>query len=87
MKLTPEELAEAKAQIERMKATKSGAMLSGLSPEDAALAKKYPRHTLEQAREIEATPRAPMIGISSGFEFLEWQERGCNFSNDSYPED
>ena len=87
MKPTPEELAEAKLQLERMKRRQPGAMLSGLSPADALLAKKYPRHTIEEAREIDSATREPMIGISSGFEFLEWQERGCNFSNDNYPED
>ncbi len=45
--------------------------------------KKYPRHTLEQAREIDSTPRSiPLghpgqdLGYTSGFDKLIAQERG-----------
>lgn len=53
------------------------------TPEEHDLAKKYPRHTLEQAREIDATgPTVPKqhegqsLGFISGFELLRHQERG-----------
>ena len=55
----------------------------GLSYRDRELLKKYPKHTLEQAREIEATgPQMPFdhrlqdLGFVSGFERLLTQERG-----------
>lgn len=51
-----------------------------MSPEDAAVAKKYPRHTLEEARKIDATRGHGGTGIRSGFEFLQWQEHGNSYS-------
>lgn len=55
----------------------------GLSESDRSLLRKYPKHTLEQAREIEATgPQMPKdhkgqpLGYISGFEQLRHQERG-----------
>ena len=45
-----------------------------MTPEDAILAKKYPRHTLEQAREIDRATREPMEGYTSGFVKLLAQE-------------
>jgi hypothetical protein len=73
--LTPEELAAAKRAL-----AKGGRPpMNTLSREDQNLLQKYPRHTLEQAREIDGTP-APgcpiMLGITSGFEKIIAQERG-----------
>ena len=54
----------------------------GLSYLDRELLKKYPKHTLEQAREIDATgPQMPKdhrvqsLGYVSGFELIVAQER------------
>lgn len=53
----------------------------GLAESDRHLLRKYPKHTLEQAREIEATgPSVPKqhqgqdLGFISGFEQLRHQE-------------
>ena len=53
----------------------------GLTESDRHLLRKYPKHTLEQAREIEATgPQMPLnhriqdIGFVSGFELIVAQE-------------
>ena len=55
----------------------------GLTESDRHLLRKYPKHSLEQAREIEATgPQMPKdhkgqpLGYISGFEQLRHQERG-----------
>ena len=55
----------------------------GLSESDRELLRKSPKHTLEQAREIEATgPQMPNrhpgqdLGFVSGFERIVGQERG-----------
>jgi hypothetical protein len=55
----------------------------GLSEADRHLLRKYPKHTLEQAREIEATgPQMPKdhrvqsLGYVSGFDKILGQERG-----------
>lgn len=55
----------------------------GLSDADRELLRKYPKHSLEEAREIEATgPTVPKqhdgqsLGFISGFEQLRHQERG-----------
>jgi hypothetical protein len=69
MKLTPEEIAEAKRQLAKLNPT--------LSMEDQLLMKKYPRHTLAEAREIDATPPpCAALGFTSGFEKIVAQERG-----------
>ena len=75
MKLTPEEIAEAKRQLAKLKPT--------ITEADKLLMKKYPRHTLEQAREIDsALPSVPLnhpgqdLGFVSGFERIVAQERG-----------
>ena len=54
----------------------------GLSEDDRHLLRKYPKHSLEQAREIEATgPQMPKdhrvqsLGYVSGFELIVAQER------------
>ena len=59
------------------------ASLPSLTKEEQALLKKYPRHTIEQAREIDATgPTVPKqhqgqeLGFVSGFERIVGQERG-----------
>ena len=69
--LTPEELAAAKRAI-----AKGRPPLEGLSEADKRLLKKYPRHSLEQAREIDGTPLQNIPGFSSGFEKIRAQERG-----------
>jgi hypothetical protein len=53
----------------------------GLSEADRHLLRKYPKHTLEQAREIESTGpqmpkdhRAQSLGYVSGFELIVAQE-------------
>ena len=55
----------------------------GLSESDRHLLRKYPKHTLEQAREIEAVgqrlpsdPRLQDLGFVSGFDKILGQERG-----------
>jgi hypothetical protein len=55
----------------------------GLSESDRELLRKYPKHTLEQAREIEAVgqrlpsdPRLQDLGFVSGFDKILGQERG-----------
>lgn len=55
----------------------------GLTESDRHLLRKYPKHSLEEAREIESTgPQMPLnhriqdIGYISGFEQLRHQERG-----------
>jgi hypothetical protein len=54
----------------------------GLSEADRHLLRKYPKHTLEQAREIDAVgqrlpsdPRLQDLGFVSGFERIVAQER------------
>lgn len=78
MNITPEEIAAAKRALAKMRPP-----TTGLSPENVALMKKYPRHTLEQAREIDAAlPEVPPnhpgqeLGYTSGFEKIIAQERG-----------
>lgn len=53
----------------------------GLTESERHLLRKYPKHTLEEAREIEATgPQMPLnhriqeIGFVSGFELIVAQE-------------
>jgi hypothetical protein len=53
----------------------------GLSEADRELLRKYPKHTLEQAREIDAVgqrlpsdPRLQDLGFVSGFELIVAQE-------------
>ena len=53
----------------------------GLTESDRHLLRKYPKHSLEEAREIEATgPQMPLnhriqdIGFVSGFELIVAQE-------------
>jgi hypothetical protein len=48
----------------------------GLSESDRDLLRKYPKHTLEQAREIEAAARQSWDGYTSGFDKIVAQERG-----------
>lgn len=54
----------------------------GLAESDRHLLRKYPKHTLEQAREIESTgpqmpsdPRLQELGFVSGFDRILAQER------------
>ena len=83
--LTKQEIEQAKAQLAAIWEKKPlGEIPRGLrTPEQDLLAGKYPRHTLEQAREIDATgPTVPnqhdgqSLGFISGFELLRHQERG-----------
>ena len=48
----------------------------GLSEDDRHLLRKYPKHSLEQARAIEATARQSWDGYTSGFDKIVAQERG-----------
>lgn len=55
----------------------------GLSESDRNLLRKYPKHTLEEAREIDAVgqrlpsdPRMQDLGFVSGFDKILGQERG-----------
>lgn len=77
--MTPSEMELAKQAAARLLRDRA----PGLSPEDRELLRKYPKHTLEQAREIDATgPQLPKdhggqsLGYISGFEQLRHQERG-----------
>lgn len=61
----------------------------GMNYGDQCLLQKYPRHTLEEAREIESTclsiptnSKLQPIGFVSGFEVIMAQERGCNLLGD-----
>ena len=62
----------------------------GLTESDRHLLRKYPKHSLEEAREIEATgPQMPLdqriqdIGFVSGFELIVAQEeRSVNIGGD-----
>ena len=49
----------------------------GLTESERHLLRKYPKHTLEEAREIEATGRESWDGYTSGFDKIIAQERGC----------
>jgi hypothetical protein len=85
MPLTDHEMKLARAALEKHRRR---APLASIPPafrtaEEHDLAKKYPRSTLEQAREIDATgPTVPKqhegqsLGFISGFELLRHQERG-----------
>jgi len=48
----------------------------GLGEDDRNLLRKYPKLSLEQAREIEATARQSWDGYTSGFDKIVAQERG-----------
>jgi hypothetical protein len=78
-RMTDREIALAKQAAARLLRDRA----PGLSETDKWLLRKYPKHTLEQAREIEATgPQMPTdhriqsIGFVSGFEQIVAQERG-----------
>lgn len=78
-RMTDREIALAKQAAARLLRDRA----PGLSESDRHLLRKYPKHTLEQAREIEATgPQVPnqhqgqSLGFVSGFEQLRHQERG-----------
>lgn len=75
--LSPEELAAAKRALKRMRGHRE------LSAEDVRLMTEYPKHTLEEAREIDAaTSPVPIqhpgqdLGHVSGFDRIIAQERG-----------
>ena len=78
MKISPEELAMAKRAL-----AKRGGVLPPCAPppqytkEEMALMKRYPRHTLQQAKEIDASQADDAGGgYTTGFERILWQERG-----------
>ena len=50
--------------------------IPGYSVEDLLLLLEFPRHTLEQAREIKGAAGEPGFGFTSGFEKIIAQERG-----------
>ena len=67
--ITDKEIELAKKAIEHLK-------YAHLSPEDAMLAKKYPKHTLAAARYIDSAPDArPLTGCRCAFELIQLQER------------
>ena len=77
--MTPREIQLAKQAAAKLLRDRA----PGLSDDDRHLLRKYPKHTLDQAREIEATgPQVPKqhegqsLGFISGFELLRHQERG-----------
>lgn len=81
MRMTPEEIEAAKRALAKLTQSPE------VTTEDIALLKKYPRHTLEQAREIDsAAPWHPgtkpgeTMGITSGFEKIRAQEHGIHLS-------
>jgi hypothetical protein len=85
MSLTQRELELAKSAIAaKRRITPLAEIPAGMrTQEEHDLAKKYPRSTLEQAREIDATgpqmpsdPKLQDIGFVSGFERIVGQERG-----------
>jgi hypothetical protein len=78
-RMTDREIALAKQAAARLLRDRA----PGLSETDKWLLRKYPKHTLEQAREIESTgPTVPKqhdgqsLGFVSGFERIVGQERG-----------
>jgi hypothetical protein len=74
MNLSPEELEKAKAAIDKLRREN---LISTMSKEDQELMRKYPKHTLAAAREIDATPLdCPMSGLRSAFDLLRLQETG-----------
>jgi len=74
MNLSPEEIAKAKAELAKMH---HQAYLNSLSPADRELLRKYPKHTLEAARMIDATPLTPCVcGCRSAFDLIRLQETG-----------
>jgi hypothetical protein len=68
MKLTPEELALAKQQLERMRNERR------YTPEEIALMQKYPRHTLEAAKYIDSCDCGE-TSIGKGHEDSFWKLR------------
>lgn len=86
MKLTPEELADAKAQLAALNA-RCVPDWSKLTEADRELLKKYPQHTLEAARMIDTVmaARPPLAGqtihdAGEDFQFLQWQESGTPYT-------
>lgn len=81
MNITPEELALAKQQLQRIQALKA---VNGdtrlldphLTPEDRAILKAYPRHTLQQARDIAGTSVRITHGARDPFHLIRLQETG-----------
>lgn len=72
MPLTPEELEQAKRELARINRIKPW-----MSPNDIALLKKYPKHTLAAARYIDSAPDPGSIrpyGCRCAFEMIRMQE-------------
>jgi len=77
MNLSPEEIAKAKAELAKMH---HQSYLDKLPEADRELLKKYPKHTLEAARMIDATPLTPCVcGCRSAFDLIRLQETGNQF--------
>lgn len=81
MKLTDEELSAAKRQLLRVSERLANSKRlndPSLSAEDRELVRKYPRHTLEAARLIEATPcRNGIPGNRDSHYLIRKQETHC----------
>ena len=82
--MTPEEITQAKIQLAAMKERGKAVLLS---PDDMALLKKYPRHTLEAARLIDSARMGALplpdhvIHIAGDdFQYLQWQESGTPYT-------
>lgn len=77
MKLSEIELQAAKRALEKMRERMAGEQRvndPNLSPEDRALMKKYPRHTLEAARYIDSCPGGE-TSVGAGHEDAFWKLR------------
>jgi|APGre2960657373_1045057.scaffolds.fasta_scaffold17276_2 hypothetical protein len=73
--MTPTEKAAARRHLLKTKT------IDEITQEEAILRMRYPLHTIEEAREIEACcEHPPQSGYVSGFDKLMAQERGRNIS-------
>lgn len=83
--MTPEELTQAKTQLAAMKQHGSATVLTAA---DLALLKKYPRHTLADARLIDTATGAGALPLpgqeihvsGDDFQYLQWQESGTPYT-------
>ena len=85
MRITEQEIEAAKRQLARMREKQANADRlndPSLTDKDRELMKKYPRHTLEAARLIDATTAGVALyeaptNVCKGFDYLLWQERSA----------
>lgn len=76
MNLTDRELQLAKEALAKARAKTPLGNLprETMTEEEKYHADKYPKHTLQEAKEIGLTPRPSWDGYMSGFERIRWQE-------------